>query len=414
MKLFNIGNHLRKKLKLVKDKVKVLYGVGGGLLQKSLPFFSSLYVAKNYGADGFASFSFAINTANAIVGIVSMGYVPAILTYLVTSQNDSKDRIANSVGLGLLLSVIGCVVAYFVTLNDFDSLSSFNVLGIVLLLVPSLILLQVGQAVYQGCGYYGSFFIQSTVLVFFVFCIFLSSSFFDGNLFFSLYGWVFLLVGGGSVLFLFCKIGFSDLSVFRINNLAKLILSQANFLFYSGVWMLSIYLCNYKIAKSFEGMDLIYYNIGFQVYAMFLLVPTIIGGVLIPYFAGNKNSNRQSSLIYFCFVVSSVVLVGVGCWFSPSIIRLYEADVIDFGVDVVRLMICSGGILLAITPILQKYLATKSFRVLYCICFSWSLIVLIGIFAVAGNARDVAVFFFFGYVVVGMIVLLYSVRDRVL
>lgn len=398
-----------------------LQSMAGAMLQKSIPFLASIYVARNVGSGEFASFAFALSTANTVTALTAMGLAPAILTTLSRTAADRKldSQIIAIYLISGLICIFSAILGFVISNFDFSAIEDPDMLLTVSALSPALILLQTTQSTYQGTRRHGKFFIQSCGLAAAVLLsLFIASAIgASATLLNTSYAMAFLivaLISSGSVL---------HALPFSLNNgIAKarseirpIILAQLPFAGYTAIWMLAIYFCNARIASSFPADELAFYNVGFQWYSMMLLIPATMGGILIPHFVANRHSSkagRQRLKLSAAFAAIATPLTVLVILASPTLLRLYGMMATPDGLSTVRNLIISGGIAFTMTPALQELMALKRFHILLTISLGWSAIALPGAYFYADGASEVSLCFLLAYCAVAVIVLLHFLTTK--
>jgi len=396
-----------------KLSVFALLTLAGGVFYKLIPFMASVVISNAVGVAYFAEFSFALNTANTIVSVFAMGLSPAILTALSAANNedsaDSKGRMLQgllriTVLIALVVMVVGVLVEQLVT----STATTGMVYGFIFILVPALVLNQATYAMYQALERYVSSVVQSFILM-----VLVLGATYIGLLFgfeesaHVFYALAYLFVG---------VVAFILLSNFSKKNFDTrrgqattwvLLRHQAPFAGYTAVWMLAIYLCNLKVAHDYSSTELAIYNVGFQIYALTLMAPALLGGVLIPYFAGRVSAEKDGSrtlVITGVYGLVGLPVVIVFMLLSPQILKIYSIEVSEEAINTMRIFLAAGLVAIMVTPTLQLYLARRWFAKLYSISALWTIVALLGVSLFSGSAMLVVSWFFLAYVGVAVIV----------
>jgi O-antigen/teichoic acid export membrane protein len=397
-----------------------IYSIAGGVLQKALPFLVSLYVARVAGAAYFASFAFSINTANTITAICAMGLAPAILTSLANQSDDGnlKNAIAGTFIISTMIGLIVMMAGYFSSLLEFAAIPSQQAMIGVGLLAPALVLLQTVQSTYQGTNQHRAFFVQSCTLALgvsvAVLLVSLSGAADHIHLAYAIPVFAVSILSSVQLLRRM-KVSLGNRLAQGLTQLPKLLGAQIPFAGYTAVWMLSIYLCNFQIARRFSIEDLASYNVGFQWYSMMLLVPATLGGVLIPYFSSTrskfdfKRNQFRITAIYFLAALPLTVLLFLT---TPLLLKLYGAPLSADSILTTRQLVLAGGIAFTVTPALQGYMASRNFPMLYLVSGSWSVVALVGTYMVARSPSEIAFAFLFAYIVIALIILFTMLTQR--
>lgn len=406
---------------LARLRSPALHSIAGGMLQKSIPFVASLYVARTVGQENFAAFAFSINTANTITAVSALGLAPAILTALSgkSADVDHEGKITAIFLISALICVVAAALGLFSASLQLNAVKgSGDVVGVALL-APALILLQTAQSTYQGTDRHRDFFLQSCGLAIVVALTLLlvSSTQADAAQFGKAYSAAFMVVGLGSILYLTAKMkGLFRNSITRaLKMLRPLFVSQLPFAGYTALWMLSIYLCNLRIASDFSVSELAYYNVGFQWYSLMLLVPATLGGVLIPHFVfvGTRRTARTHSLtltlLFAAIAFPLTLLMYLG---SPWMLQLYGMPTSPQGLATVRPLILAGGIAFTLTPSLQQLMALRRFRTLLSVSGCWSLVALSGTYLFASGSDGVAIAFLLAYCTVSLLIIFINLTTR--
>ena len=379
----------------------------GGVFQKIIPFLTSIIVANMAGEIYFAQFTFALNTANTIVAVCAMGMAPAILTTLsVAKESRSESVHAEILGLlrvGFAVAITVAIVGFAVASFPPKSASNSSAYLAIVILAPALVFNQAAYTMFQGVAQYRFSAIQSlglfVVVIGFVFSGAVAG--FEKSIH-VIYAWSYMAVGLGS----FALLAFSSLkrreNKQSFQKMSSLIVRQLPFAGYTAVWMVAIYLCNYKVAHSY-GDVLAIYNASFQWYTIIIMVPTLLGGVLIPYFSAKPKSVQVTRItaLYTLIVVPLTIIL---MYFAPQILELYSLGATESSSTVFRLMLASGMLATVTMPMLQLYLARRSFFKLYLVSGLWTLVAIPGVLVFSQNTIHVAVWFFFAYVVVALMV----------
>tara|TARA_R110000868_G_scaffold315609_1_gene576487 strand:+ start:4723 stop:5955 length:1233 start_codon:yes stop_codon:yes gene_type:complete len=379
----------------------------GGVFQKLIPFLTSIVVANIAGEIYFAQFTFALNTANTIVAVCAMGLSPAILTTLSVAK-ESKPEVVHDEILGLLrvgfmvavtVAIVGFTVANFPPASVANSAAYFSIV----ILAPALVLNQVTYAIFQGITRYKLSAVQSFGLFILVLsCVFGGAAAGFGKSIHVIYAWSYLVVGMAS----FSLLTFSSLKrrkkKYPSPNVMSLISRQLPFAGYTAVWMLAMYLCNYKVAHSYSS-SLAIYNASFQWYTILLMAPSLLGGVLIPYFSSRIKGIQvvRITAIYTLIGIPPTIFL---MYLAPHVLGLYSLEANANSLLVFRLMLASGALATVTMPMLQLYLAQRNFIQLYVVSGAWTLVALPGVFVFSQNAIHIASWFFVAYIVVALIV----------
>lgn len=386
----------------------------GGVIQKIIPFGVSIVIAKFVGQDYFAEFSFALNTANTIAAVCAMGMNPSILIALsevkMRSVGTRKQTLRGLLFVTFFITLAVIVVSLIVKGASPHATINSVAYGAIVILAPALVLMQATYAMSQGLGRYVFSMMQSLSLFFLVLVAVIGViKFGSKDTIHIAYAWSYFFVGLVVFALLF---GFSQkITGGEIDSpspkILALLLQQLPFAGYTAVWMVAIYLCNFEVARNYTSLDLAIYNAGFQWYTILLLVPSLLGGVLIPYFF-NSGSGRsvyaEVRTITGLYVVLGIPLIACLIYLTPTILKLYSIEPSDNAVNVFRVMALSGGVAIMIMPALQFYLASKRFKVLYAVSGVWAIIALSGALLFAKTTLDIAFFFFSAYVGVALLV----------
>lgn len=397
-------------------RTSALQSMAGAMLQKSIPFAASIYVARTVSHEDFASFAFTLSTANTITAVSAMGLAPAVLTTLAGSN--STQEIEKKTYAIYIISCFICIIASMIGLLvsnlELGAIQHTGTLLSAAILSPALILLQTTQSALQGTHRHGRFLTQSCALAAAVTLSLMFADIFNATavVLTLSYAVAFMAVGSLSASheLRLLQTPFRDAMTKAKAELKPIIFSQLPFAGYTAVWMLAIYLCNFRIASTFSTEDLAYYNVGFQWYSMMLLIPATLGGVLIPRFivrndlqADPSRKTKLTILFLTVAVILSLALIAA----SPKMLELYGMTAQDEGLNTVRLLVMAGGIAFTLTPTLQELMAFRRFAHLMAISLSWAAVALPGTYFYAKSSAHVALFFLLGYCAVAAIILIY-------
>lgn len=386
----------------------------GGVLQKLTPFITSLLVANIAGELYFAQFTFAINTANTIVAVCAMGMSPAILTALSEGCKEDHRKGRGAVGGLLRVAAMVATITFLIGVGA-QSIQPESIAGnaayvSIIILGPALVLNQATYTVYQGLSYYDRSALQSfglfgLVVISVLFCITMGLE----KSVHYFYSWAYFAVGVSAYILLALGAGGREKGtpIVDSSKAVSLFKMQLPFAGYTAVWMLAMYACNFEIAKSYSSGELAVYNVSFQWYSILLMAPSLLGGVLIPYFSsessGEKNGIQLVRITAVYGLIGLPITIALMCS-VPAILGLYSITANEISVDIFKIMLASGALAIIMMPALQLYLAKRQFIPLYMVSGVWTITALSGVYIFADSALGVAKSFFAAYILVTMVV----------
>ena len=392
----------------------------GGLLLKALPFSASIFIANTCGYHQFGTFSFILNTSNTITSFFIVGLAPFILNAVSsTDPSDENELISKINGILIISILLSIIVLFFGYLIGKINSSLFQTPASQLsipLISSSLVLIQAVQSLNQGLGKYFRFFIFSCSIFIIVFSFILISIALNlPDLLYIFYS-ASLYLTSMVIFILFIFKNEKSYSIncimIKLGTLTNLFKNQLSYAGYTSIWMLAIYLCNYEVALKYSSFDLALYNAGYQWFSLLLVLPTILGGVIIPHFSKLILSGNSFSLyddiikITLIYLLVIVFILSILFFSIPYILSLYSFPLIDESVHFFMFMLASGGFAVILTPILQYHLAKKRFTKLYSAGFLWSAVALLGVFLFSRTILQIAFWFCLSYFIVTFILLL--------
>lgn len=387
--------------------------VFNGLVQRSVPLFISFLVSFFAGQELFAKFSFILITANTISAVCSLGIGQAILTSLSTTRYNHPDRLNLEIVHICLFILLLAVATFFISLiwqwyvGDVTAIQNIWVLSS---LAVGIILNQAIQMVLYASGRYlfvtVLISIQASIMLLLCF-INISQGNYENII--LIYSSVVLISGLGQVLWVLktsLKGSMKDIFHFGLVPIGNILKTQFPFIGYTLVWMLAIYGCMLLVATNYSVSDLAIYNLGYQWYSLVIIVPSLLGSVLIPFFVKNNDGKNKDNVIKISLLYAGgcVLLIIIFFICAPMILEMYNFEVNQANINIFLYMISAGCLTAICTPILQKFLALRKFVILYMISGTWLIIGLGGAWFFADSVFAVSQWFFVAYSAVFIII----------